>query len=187
MGFRTWPEVATAVVGSGDVVYAPTTSDIAINDLSDVTIVTRDVTGVAVGDQLIVDAWLTILNDSGANRAYIATLDFDGLFDIEFTTAALATSATARHPWRFQAVLDVRSTSLAYSIVLADGTTSSGMVSGTDPTIGTTQYAAKSWATSASDASGTATVALKIRAAASASATQTCRLHHFTIRKVTPT
>ena len=56
----------------------------------------------------------------------------------------------------------------------------------TDTTMAATHLRGQSWGTTASNASGTCTVTLTIRSAA-ATATQTCRLHRFVIRKVTPT
>jgi len=172
--------------GGDDVVYTPTTADTAVNSTSDVTIVTRDVTSVSAGNQVIVDAWFTILNNSGATRVYVITLDCDGLFDIEISTGASAVSATLMHPFHVTAVCDIRSTSLAYEMVHVDGQLAAGIASGTDTTMAATHLQGKGWGTSASDATGTLTVALKVRSA-NVTATQTLRLHHFTIRKVTPT
>jgi hypothetical protein len=168
------------------VVYVPTTADTAVNNASDVTIVTRDVTGVSAGDQLFVDAWFTILNNSTATRVYAVTLDFDGLFDIELSTGASAFSATLMQWCRVQGVCDVRSTSLAYGMAALDLQLAAGIASGTDTSAAATHLQAKGWATSTSDATGTLTVALKVRSA-NATATQTLRLHGFTISKLTPT
>jgi hypothetical protein len=157
-----------------------------VNDTNDVTIATRDVTGVAAGDQVYVDAWFTILNNSTATRVYAITLDFDGLFDVELSTGASATSATLLQWCRVQGVCDIRSTSLAYGMACLDLQLAAGVASGTDTSAAATHLQAKGWATSSSDATGTLTVALKCRSA-NATATQTLRLHYFEIRKVTPT
>lgn len=177
---------ATPHGGSDDVVYAPTTADIAVNNTADVTINTRDVTGAAAGDQYIVDAWFTILNNSGATRVYVITVDFDGLFDIEISTGACATSATLLHPFHITAVMDIRAANLCYGVVIAEGQLAAGVASGGDTTMAATHLRGMGWATSASDATGTLTAALKVRSAAT-TATQTLRLHHYTIRKVRPT
>lgn len=173
-------------VSGGDVVYTATPADTAINSVTDITVVTRDVTGVVAGDQLIVDGWFTLLNNSAATRVYVITLDFDGLFDIEFTTGAMATSATLMHPFQIYGVCDVRSTSLAYGMTAIEGQLPAGIASGTDTTMAATHLSGKGWGTSGSNATGTHTVTLRIRSA-NAAATQTCRLHSFVIRKVTPT
>ena len=166
--------------------YVPTTANTAVNNASDVTIVTRDVTGVAAGDQLFVDAWFTILNNSTATRVYAVTLDFDGLFDIELVHRRVGLLATVMQWCRVQGVCDVRANNLAYAMVSLDLQTGSNArirhryVSSGDALAG------KGLGTSTSDATGTLTVALKVRSA-NATATQTLRLHGFTIRKVTPT
>lgn len=176
---------ATWVRNQGSAVHVPTTGDTAINSVTDVTIVTKDVTEVSAGDQIVVEGEFTILNNSGATRAYIITIDFDAAFDIEFTTGALATSATLIHPFSFRAVCDLRSSSLAYCVSKIYGQLAAGIASGTDTTMLATNLHACGWGTSASNLLTTTTVALFIRSP-SATATQTCRLHHFSIRKYTP-
>ena len=141
---------------------------------------------VFAGDQVLVDAWFTILNNSTATRVYVMTLDFDGLFDIEITTGACATSATLMHPFRVQGVCDVRAANLSYGMVFVDSQLAAGVASGGDTTIAATHLQGKGWGTSTTDATGTLTTALKIRSA-DATATQTLRLHHFAVRKLSPT
>ena len=169
--------------GASPVVYVAA-GDTAINSVTDVTVVTRDVTSVGTTDKLVVEADFTILNASGAARVYIITLDFDGLFDVEFTTGSLA--VTTGHYFNMRGVLDIRSASLAYGTFTLEGGLIAGLASGVDTTTVATHLRTRGWGTTASDASGTTTVALKIRSAA-ATATQTCRLHVFTISKHTPT
>ena len=179
----TW---ASPAGGSSPVVYVAAGADTAINSVSDVTIVTRDVTGVGATDKITVEAGFVILNNSTATRVCVITLDFDGLFDVEFSTGALAFSATLMHPFYLRATLDIRSSSLAYGIFTCEGQLAAGIASGTDTTMAATHLRAMGWGTTTSDASGTCTVALKIRSA-SAVATQTCRLHSFVVSKYTPT
>ena len=169
--------------GASPVVYVAA-GDTSIASITDVTVATRDVTSVGTTDKLVVEADFTILNASGAARVYIITLDFDGLFDVEFTTGSLA--VTTGHPFRVRGVLDIRSASLAYATFVCEGQLIAGLASGVDTTMVATHLRAMGWGTTASDASGTTTVALKIRSAA-ANTTQTCRLHVFTISKHTPT
>ena len=177
---------ATPHGGGGDLVFVDTPNDVAINSTTDVTVNTRDVTGVVAGDQLIVDAWFTILNNSTATRIVTLTLDFDGVFDVELATGALAFSATLMQPVHLYGVLDVRSSSLAYGMFFMDMQLLAGIASGTDTTSAATHLQAKGWGTSGANLTGTVTVALLARSA-SATATQTLRLHSHTIRKVTPT
>lgn len=176
----------SASSGSSPVVYVATPADTSINVLADATIVTRDVTGMAAGDQLVVEADFVILNNSTATRALVFTLDFDAAFDVEFTTGALAFSSTLMHPFYLRAVLDIRSTSLAYATFVCEGQLAAGIASGTDTTMAATHLRGMGWGTSAADLTGTCTVALKARSP-STSATQTFRLHRLTISKYTPT
>lgn len=180
------PQGAQGSAGASDLVYVAAGADTAVNVTADATIVTRNVAGVAAGDQIVADGHFTILNNSGATRVYVLTLDFGGLFDIEFSTGALAASATLMHPFFIRAVLDVRSTSLAYSVVSIEGQLAAGVAAGGDTTMGAASLYGRSWGTTASNATGTLAVALKVRSA-NATATQTLRLHHLSIRKVTPT
>ena len=172
--------------GSSDLVYAAAGSDVAINSVTDITVVTRDVTSVGATDILDVTANFVILNNSTAIRVYVITLDFDGLFDVEFTTGALAFSATLMHPFTVRGVLGIRSTSLAYATFVAEGQLAAGVAAGGDTTMAATHLRASGWGSTTSDASGTCTVTLRIRSA-NATATQTCRLLNFQIRKATPT
>jgi len=170
--------------GGSPVVFVATGADTAINSTTDVTVLTRDVTSVGATDKLVVDCDFTIVNASGAARVYVVTLDFDGLFDVEFTTGSLA--VTTGHFFNMRGVLDIRSTSLAYGTFTIEGGLIAGLASGADTTMVATHLRTRGWGTTASDASGTTTVDLKIRSAAS-TATQTCRLHNLTISKYTPT
>lgn len=169
----------------GAAVYVPTTADDAINSVTDITIETRDVTNVSAGDQVVMEGSFTIVNDSGATRVYAITLDFDGTFDCEISTGALATSATLRHQFQFKAYCDIRATNLAYCTIFIGGGLAAGVASGADITMAATDLTGSSWGTTTNDLTGTLTCALKIRSA-NATATQTCRLHNFVIRKFTP-
>jgi len=169
-----------------ELVYVPTTADKAVNVVADTVIATKDVTGIVAGNQIIVEGSFTILNNSGATRVYVITLDFDARFDIEISTGALAASATLVHVFRFRAVLDVRSVSLAYMTIDVMGQLAAGLASGGDTVMTATCLRGMGWGTTASDVTGTTTVALSVRSA-NAAATQTLRLHQFSIRKHTPT
>lgn len=171
--------------GGGDIVYAPTPADVAINSITDITIATKDLTGIAAGDQIVMEGEFVILNNSAATRIYVITLDFDNAFDIEITTPALATSATLMHPFMFRAVCNIRSTSLAYTVVSVDMQLAAGIASGGDTTMAATHLSGKGWGETASNLTGTLTCNLKIRSA-NAAATQTCRLVNFIIRKTVP-
>jgi hypothetical protein len=167
--------------------WVATQADTAVNSVTDVTIVSQAMAGIAAGDQLIAEGSFQILNNSGANRAYAITMDWDSLFDIEITTFSLTVSATAEHVFFFKSILDVRSTTVAYCANEINGGASTGLASGADSTMsGTANARGVGWGTvAASDATGSTTFDLKVRSA-NATATQTCRLHNCTIRRVTP-
>jgi hypothetical protein len=165
-------------------VYVAAGADTSIASTTDVTVLTRDVTSVGETDKLVVDVDFTILNASGAARVYVVTLDFDNLFDVKFTTGSLA--VTTGHYFNMRGVLDIRSTSLAYATFTIEGGLIAGLASGADTTTVATHLRTRGWGTTASNASGTTTVALKARSAA-ATATQTLRLHNMVISKYTPT
>lgn len=179
----TAPEWAAAA--ASDLVYTATPSDTAVNSLTDVQILTTNVTDLAAGDQLLVSGSFTILNNSGSARIYNVTLDFDGLFDIELVTASLSASATSEHPLFFEGTLSVRSSGLAYMTCEMRGYTATASAAGADNASSTGTFSTSSWNTSASDATGTVAVSLNVHSA-SATATQTFRLHTLTIRKVSP-
>lgn len=172
--------------GSSDLVFTATAADTDVSEVTDVTIVSRDVASVGATDKLIVEGEFTILNNSSVARSYTVTVDFDALFDIEITFTANA-SATNELPVFFKAVLDVRSTSLSYMQVLVQAYTAAAVAGGADTSVSsTTILHGAGWGTSTTDVTGTTTVTLKVRSS-NANATQTLRLHNMTIRKVTPT
>lgn len=172
--------------GASDLVYVATPADTAINSLTDVTIVTRNVTGVAAGDQLVVDGWFLILNDSGSGRVYNMSLDFDGVFPAEMVTASLANSSTIMHQFHIRGVFDVRSNALTYGYAEVYGGATTGNTDDANMTMVATPLSASVWGSQTTDVTGTVTVTFAIRSA-SATATQTCRLFNFSIRKQTPT
>jgi hypothetical protein len=179
------PHAGYRLESASGIAYVATPASTAINSITDILIATNAQT-LAAGDQLVVEAWMTILNDSTATRNIILTLDFDGAFDIELTLPALAFSSTLLHPVRLYGVLDVRSTSLAYAMVFADMQLAAGIASGTDTSAAATHLSAKGWGTSGGNLTGSTTTTLHARSA-NATATQTLRLHSFAISKLTPT
>lgn len=180
----TW--AAPGGSGGGTLVYAPTPADVNIASITDVTIASDVVTGLAAGDQLIIEAEFIILNNSAATRNIIVTLDIGTTFDIELTMPALAFSATLMHPATIRGVLNVRSTSLAYFMTSLEMQLAAGIAAGTDTSAAATHLHAKGWNTTATDLTGSETVNLFMRSAA-ATATQTCRLLGFRIHKISPT
>jgi hypothetical protein len=167
----------------GDTVFVAPTANTAINSITDVSIVSQSVPAIA-GDQLIVDAWFHILNNSTATRVYNISLDFDGVYPAEFITGALATSSTLLHPMHLTGVFDIRSTSLTYGAAEIDGIPAAGIADDANMTMGTTGLHARTWGTQTTDVTPAVTVSLAIRSA-NATATQTLHLTHFSIRRLT--
>ena len=166
--------------GGGDLAYSVGGSNVAISN-TDTQIATYTATGLVAGSSLYVDAWMTILNNSGANRLYQVTLDFDARFDLEMAITWNA-SATDMHMAHVYGTLDVRGSGEAYMMSYLDAYIAGGAASGTDITAGSTHLHSKGWGTSASDLTGSTIVTLHIRSAV-ATATQTARLHHFSVRR----
>lgn len=183
-------DLATDVTGvlpyanGNDVVYKAAGANTAINSVTDVQIVSTNVT-TSVGDQLEVLASFVILNDSTATRAITLTLDFDGAFDCEITTGALATSATLLHPIVMRGILNIRASNLSYAVFTAEGWAAAGQLAGADVTMSASALRAMTWGATTNDLSGTTTVSLHARSA-NATATQTLRLHSFSVRRLTP-
>ncbi len=170
---------------AGDVVYADNADSAAVDvsEVTDVTIKTRDVTGVVAGDSIQAELIGTILNDSGATRNWTFTPDFDNDFDPEHAVN-ISTIAASRSVFVARWNLVVVSTSVAHmhaSLLImlqhATGTYRNAM-SGSD------------WEfvydDSVNDLTGTVTVSLKIRSN-NATATQELLVHSFVIRKISST
>ncbi len=171
---------------SGDIVYVGTPADTDVASVTDIQIVSRDVTSVGATDQLIVEGSCTFLNNSIATKILTFTIDFDAAFDVEMSTGALTNSTTDEHVIFFKAHLSIRSTSLAYATFMLEQYTNAAQASGADPGASAATLRAQGWGTTGSNLSSTTTVTLHVRST-SALTTQTLKLHTFTIRKVTPT
>jgi hypothetical protein len=172
--------------GASDLVFVATSADTAINSVTDITIVSQAITGVVADDVLIVDAYFMILNDSGAGRVYNISLDFDAAFPAEFITGSLANSSTLNHPFHLSAMLYVRSSSSTIGMAEIDGNEVTGIADDANKTMNSSGLGAKVWGVQAGDMTGSCTVALFIRSA-SATATQTCKLVSFVVRKANNT
>lgn len=171
------PVWAPAAEGGGGFVAAATPADVAINSVSEVTVGTITVPDVQAGDQVWVYAWFTILNNSGANRDYTWDLDFESSFDINCTLLAVGAHASNERAFMVEAVLAVRSDSLAYT-VQKHATVPASTASGADVADISlaSPYFAPRWATTSNDLTGDVVVTLKVNST-NATATQTCRLH----------
>lgn len=175
--FTNGKPIWTPPAESGSSFLAINPTDVAVNSVTDVTIGTLTVTDLQANDQLWVYAWFNILNNSAANRDYTWTVDFDGAFDNEFTLQAVAASATNERMFMTEALLSIRSTSLAYAMIKAATVPASTASGGDVADIATASpLFAPRWGTTASDLTGSVDVTLKVRSS-NATATQTCRLH----------
>lgn len=148
---------------------------------ADAALFTKTITGLVAGNLITVEGWLTYLNDSGATRAPIITIDWDGLFDVELQAGAMVNSATLRHPCYFHGVLDIRATNLCYGVCTVEWELAAGRASGDDSTVAQTHLRAMGWGTSTTDATGSTDVTVSMRTGAN-TVTQTCRLHGCIIK-----
>jgi len=169
-----------ATLGLSTVIVAA--ADFAVNSVADVTIVSQAVTGIVAGDQIMVEGFFTILNNSGAGRSYVMTFDWDSLFDIEITSHSVPASATNETPGHFKSLLSVRSTSLAYCVNETRINSSGATASGGDSTQ-SGGARGQGWGSTATDATGSTTFTFLVRSG-SATATQTLRLHSCKITKL---
>ena len=161
----------------GEIVYAENAeAGVSVASTSDITIATTDVTGVVSGDLLIATSWIRIFNDSGGTRTYTMTTEMGsviqdtavsiigndhGVFRHEWTLAVVSTSDA-----QFQAQIEFDLNSVANTYAAA-----------------THRNVHR---TSASDLTGTVTVAFKVRSS-TATATQTAYNHGFIVRKISST
>jgi len=167
-------------------VFIATPADTEIGNTSDVTILTTDVASLAVNDQLIVEAFFLLNNNSGTTRTHTFTLDFDAAFDVEITCPTMASSSTAWNPFHLWGVLHVDASNLAYGEFIFECQLAAGLASGADTTMAATHLRGSGWGSTASNLTGTVTVALLGRCAAT-EANHTVRLLSLTIDKETPT
>lgn len=179
-GDQTWKTPTS----TGDLVYKAPGADFDVASVTDIEIESEDIT-VAAGDQLSVKGSFTLLNDSGGARVYRVTIDFDGAFDIELQTASFSADASAAHPVFFESNLDVRGIGSAYCTNELRMYTATASAGGADNPASTAAFHTSSWNHTATDLTGTCTVTVHVRSA-SATTTQTLRLHKLEIRKVTP-
>lgn len=168
-----------------DLKWVGTPGDTAINSVTDVTVFSRDIEDVAAGDQLEVDIVFQIINTTGANRTFIANVDFDGAYGCRITTTPLG-SSTDLHWFRITAFLTVISSSEAITMVEARGRIGAAQASGANDTMAATHLRGETWETTGSNLTSTVTVTFNIQSD-NAGATQTLKLRHAKIRKYTPT
>lgn len=155
---------------------APNT-DVDIASITDVTLFSQSLTGLSVGDTIIVEAWITILNNSAAARTWTYSCDL-GAFTFEMgdgTTQAAA--AAARSFVKLECKYSISATNLTrltYSLFrMIPATTDSGNGGITD------RYA---WSSNTGNLTGTQTLTVQIRSN-SATTTQTATVESWRITR----
>ena len=166
--------------GGSDIVGADGVgSSTAVNSTSDVTIFSKSVTGISVGDTIVIEIDYRLLNNSGANVTFTPTIELGGS-GLSGAQPSTTTSATAWVLQKMLATFAISSTSL----VRANQGVMGALASlGTIAALSNTTYSGQIANDFAVDRTGTHTVALKVRSS-SATATQTCVLISYRIRKV---
>lgn len=147
-----------------------------------VTIISKSIAGIAAGDQVELEAWVTLLNNSGATRAYNPVFSLGGMSagGAEFSNTLASASNRATRKW--MAVFGVTSASSAGLVAQELGITScaAGVTSGNQLGAG---YSMGYWNTSSSDLTGIQTVSVTV-ASSSTTGTQTLTLVSYVLRKV---
>lgn len=174
-------------ITGGEVIYAaaPNTDfDLTAGGAGTaVTILSTSLAGVAIGDQLLIDPWYSILNNSGTNRNYTPTISF-GTFTI-FNAGVIQSvaSATTRSIFHSPLLVAVSATNLAYGMTA--GTGANGSTAATIAASGANN-SAQGWNSTTSDMTGTNTFSLAFTSS-STTTTQTLTLHGIIIRKISAT
>lgn len=147
--------VAAAIAAVSAPFAAIPNTPVSVASVTDVTLFTHDLTGVAAGDIIEVDIWGILQNGTGANRTTTFTLDFDARFDIEHAENSVSSVGQV---FRITARLSVHATneaSVDWESYYNDQT-SLGVVRPT-PAVATV------WDSVTDDLTGTVTVALLAR------------------------
>ena len=146
-----------------------------------VTIISESITGITARDQIILEAWVTTLNNSGgATIVYTHTFSLGTVSVTAVGTVGQAAHASNRASRKFSACAAVTSSSSASAQVAEVGGNPSA-ANGAANLGG--QFSCQGWNTSGNDATGTQTLIWTVTPSA-ASGTQTLTLHSYTIRKI---
>ncbi len=159
-----------------EVVYAENAeASVSVASTTDITIATFDVTGVVAGDLLIATTWLRIHNQSGGTRTYTITTEMESL------TEALAVGVVdgQQAVIRFQWILAVVSTTSARFQGYAEHDANNSGIWANTVNVGV-------WNATASDLTGTVTVAFKVRSNTTGTP-QTGYPDGFIVRKISST
>lgn len=162
--------------GGGPTIYSNAPNqDIAINSTTDVNLVSRSI-AVAVGGTIIVEAWYTTINNSGATVTWTYGCGLGSLSVAIADSTTQAASAGNRAVHYRRCVFSVSSTSLTRLALenyrSAPGAANTGLTGA--------QAGRYAWQNLGSNLTGTQTVNLSIRSS-SATATQTATLESWRI------
>lgn len=137
-----------------------------------VTILSKSITGISAGDQIILQISFTVLNNSGSLRAITPICSLGSLsVDPSNTTFNAGASATSRSGYPPVPVgFFISATNLAYGTANTSG--QFGALA-----------AGSTWNSTTSDLTGTQTLTFTLTSN-STTATQTATLHGYTIRKI---
>lgn len=156
------------------IVRTPDTAE-SVASVTDVTVFSEAVAGLAVGDVLEVEIWGFINNGTGQNRTIFFTLDFDDRFDSEWAINSVSTV----QGWKMIAKVVIEATNKA-SLALHQWTNAQSIL-GQDNNQPVHHYR---YDLATDDLTGSTTVALKARADA-ANAPHSVTVQCCIIKKLT--
>lgn len=163
--------------------------DTAINSLTDVTLLTRSIPNIAVGDLISVRICGRILNNSGGAVNYTWTLDLDNALDPELQFPnTLASGVSDLAQVIIEAEFMVVSTSdVRFHLVINYSSSSyGGGPIGSGAAARRDEHSIRNWDTAAADVTGTSDFVFKVRST-TATATQTFTFDSIIIRKESST
>lgn len=144
-----------------------------------VTILSKGIT-IAAKDQISIEMWFSILNNSTATRVYTATANCGSFSVSGGATVGVVASATSRTLTKMSVQFSISATNLAWGQMTAPSTAIVATNTGIAPNNNTMPAA---WNNTVSDLTGVQTVSFQITSP-STTATQTLTLNSYTIRKI---
>lgn len=175
------PAWAAASGGSSDIIFADAPNQDF--DLTNggaggaVTIISKSVTGIVAKDSIVIDAYFTLVNNSGSARTYTHSHTLGSMTATAADGATIAASAN-RSNRQFMVQFSVSATNLAFVLVQPIN-----FAAAAADAAGAAAQAYGIWDSSTSDLTGTQTVSWTVSSSATTT-TQTLTLHSYVIRKV---
>lgn len=156
-------------------------SNVDISTLVYVPFLSKTTPTLSAGDTLIVEAWASILNNSGVARTYSYQFNVGSVAVMDTGSAsAILNSATDRGLIRLKFVVAISASNLWYVYLNHDEVVASSAVA--INTFTNLQWVC-AWNTGTNDLTGSQTISLKVKST-SATATQTLTLHSYEIRRM---